>query len=339
MAGKRAWLWGGVLGLSIAVSVLISLRIGPAGLETADVWRAVWGRLTGAGGVPDWEVAVVWDLRLPRVGMALLVGASLAVAGAAYQGVLRNPLADPFILGVSSGAALAAVAGMLFGGRAGLYGVWGIPLLAFAGGLAGLAAVLRLGGMAGGMRNETLLLAGVVVQSFLGAVLTVLMLASAERLPGVMMWLMGSLANRDPALAAGVLPCFLVSLALLVAWARELNVMTLGEDQAAYLGVDVGKRKWKILVAASLAASASVAVSGIIGFVGLVVPHIVRLLAGPDHRILLPLSALAGGLFLLWADNAARAAVPGQEIPIGAVTAFLGAPFFAYLLRRSGRTR
>ncbi|MBX6395480.1 MAG: iron chelate uptake ABC transporter family permease subunit, partial [Alicyclobacillaceae bacterium] len=238
----------------------------------------------------------------------------------------------------SSGAAVGAVGAILFGGQSVLYGVSAVPLLAFCGGMAGLAAVFWLGALGGDrMRNEILILAGVVVQTFLGAILTLLMFVWNERLPNVLLWLMGSLSNRDPRLIWGVLPYLIIGFVLFMVWARDLNVLTLGEEEAAYLGVEVDRVKRRVLVTASLVTAAAVSVSGIIGFVGLVVPHVVRMLVGPDHRILVPLAALGGGVFLLWADNVARMAISGQEVPIGVVTAFLGAPFFAYLLRRAAR--
>lgn len=337
---RRSWMWVGVWLAAVALSLAASVAIGPTATDLDSLWRAI---LAGPGAkAPEaaggWVQAVVWEIRFPRAVLALLVGAALGAAGAAYQGVLRNPLADPFILGVSSGAALGAVAGILFGGQVGLYGLFAVPGLAFVGGLVGLAAVFWLGSIRGpGSRNNTLILAGVVVQSFFGAILTVLMVAASNRLPNVMLWLLGSLANRDPRLIWSLVPTTVLGLTMVWWEARNLNVLTLGEEEAAHLGVDVGAARLVILGASSLMTAAAVSVAGIIGFVGLVVPHVLRILAGPDHRTLLPLSALGGGVFLLWADNAARTLVPGQEIPIGAITAFCGAPFFAYLLHRQGR--
>ncbi|MDI3258003.1 MAG: iron ABC transporter permease [Kyrpidia sp.] len=335
MKTGRIWAWGVVLAGAAAVSLAASVALGPVPLGPAMVWRALAAGWSGGSAGPDWVRSVVWEIRLPRAVLALLVGASLGAAGTAYQGVLRNPLADPFVLGVSSGAALAAAGGILFGGQIGFYGLFAVPVLAFFGGLLGLGAVFWLGALGDGrMRNDTLILAGVVVQSFFGAVLTLLIYTSSDRMPSVMLWLLGSLANRDPRLVWSLSPYVLVGLTALWAQARNLNVLSLGEAEAAHLGVEVVRTRLMILAAASLMTAAAVSVSGIIGFVGLVVPHVLRLLTGPDHRTLVPLSALGGGVFLLWADNAARTLIPGQEIPIGAITAFFGAPFFAYLLRR-----
>lgn len=335
-ARKAMWMAG--MGGALLLSLLASLMLGSVDLPLSTVGRVLWGKMTGHVAEGDAVAqAIVWNLRVPRALLALLVGAALGAAGAAYQGVLRNPLADPYILGVSSGAALGAVLVLLTGWPQAHLGLFAVPLAAFGGGMAALLVTLRLGAIGGRLGRETTLLAGVVVQAFLGAALTMALAFSADRLPNVIYWLMGSLANRDPMLVAAALPYVLVPFVLLLLWARDLNVFTLGEEQAAHLGVETERRKTHILLAASLMTAAAVSVSGIIGFVGLVVPHVTRLLVGPDHRVLVPMSALAGAFVLLWADTFARTVLAGAELPVGAVTAILGAPFFAYLLRRSRR--
>ena len=336
------------------VSGLIACGLGsfpstPA--QTASALAQALGLPAGAPVDPALSVVVV-DIRLARVVLAWLTGASLAVAGTVFQGVLRNPLADAFTLGVSGGAAFGAsvailsglAGGAALGGLTGLSGGAGaLPLFALAGALLALAAVLALGraggGPSGGMRRETLVLAGIVVSTFLSALISLLKSLDEESVASIVFWIMGSFQGRGFEHVQLALPYMAVGLGL-VAWrARELDLLSLGESQARLLGLDAGRSRLWLLVGASLLSGAAVAVSGVIGFVGLVVPHLLRLVIGAGHRALLPASALLGGLLLLLSDVLARSILPGgAELPVGVVTALIGGPFFCLLLGRSAHT-
>ena len=272
---------------------------------------------------------IVLGLRLPRIAAGAVVGFALGAAGAVMQGLFRNPMADPSIIGVSSGAAVGAVATIAIPSAV----LLPLPVAAFLGALVAAFGVYLLATEDGRTPIATLLLAGVAVQTFLGAVISVLLLESGQSLNRAVFWLMGHLnytSWRDVGLT---LPVVLVGFGLLVAYAGELNVMLLGEEDAQNLGVDVERTKRLLLAVSAVVTGVAVAISGVIGFVGLIVPHVMRLLVGPDHRILLPTSALAGATFLVGTDTIARSMLGGAELPVGIVTAFLGAPFFLYLLR------
>jgi len=280
---------------------------------------------------------IVWEIRTPRAVLALIVGALLAMAGAALQGLLLNPLADPYTVGVSSGAALGAgVATMLGLGSA--FGGFAVPATAFAFAMAAMFAVYAIARSAGRVSIHSFLLAGIVVGSFLWAILSfVLAIAASDPADAqgkIISWLLGSFNAVDPWGYVGLAaPFALLGLILLFAFARDLNVFAMGEETAAHLGLETENLKIIIIGIASLCTSAAVAVSGIIGFVGLVVPHVCRRLFGPDHRALIPTSALAGATLTVLADLASRAILPPSGLPVGIVTALLGAPFFLYLLK------
>jgi len=274
----------------------------------------------------------VRDLRAPRALLAFLVGGSLATAGAGLQGLLRNPLADPFLLGLSGGAGLGAVLAIALGWG----GPWGLPIAAFAGALGAMMLVYRLGLVAGGTLDpRIMLLGGVAVGAFAAAVTTAIVsLAEATQLRNAFLWLWGGLSAASWQTVA-VLACYApLPLAVLAAAARPLDLLALGEEPARYLGTDVEPVKRRVYLAASLLTAAAVAVSGVIGFVGLVVPHLGRLLWGHRHRVLLPAAFLGGGTLLTAADTLARTVVAPRELPVGIVTALLGVPVFALLLRR-----
>jgi iron complex transport system permease protein len=322
---------GGLLAVLAGV-VLVSAGVGPVHVEAAVVARALLDALPGLSAeVPDTARVIVVGVRLPRIALGALVGFALAASGVVMQGFFRNPMADPSIIGVSSGAAVGAVLAIV----APLALPFGLELqaAAFAGALVTAFAVYAVASEGGRTPVATLLLAGVAVQTFLGAVISFLLLHAGESLERVVYWLMGHLAEAtwaDVRVAALAVPLTLV----LVAYARDLNVLLLGEGDAHSLGIEVERTKRILLAVASVVTAAAVAVSGVIGFVGLVVPHVMRLVVGPDHRVLLPTSALAGSAFLVAADTVARTAGGGAEVPVGIVTAALGAPFFLYLLRR-----
>ena len=322
----------------LVVVMIGSVSVGSVDLSVSVVWNIVLSRFGfGGSGEPGWTKAaetIVWDIRMPRIMLAALFGAGLGAAGTAYQGVLRNPLADPYILGVSSGASFGAAAFILFGGGWAVFGSWTLPFVAFVCGLLTLLAVYRLASMNGTIQVETLLLSGVVVQAFLGAGLSLLLSMSGEKMQNIVYWLLGSLTLSDWESGAVIAPYVFGGIAIMWLLTREMNILALGEHKAHHLGMNVSRVRLTLLVTASLAAGASVAVSGVIGFVGLIIPHMMRFVTGSDYRVLLPVSAVAGAILLVVADTAARTVLDPQELPIGVITAFLGAPFFAYLLRR-----
>lgn len=328
-----------LLGLAAFLSLVASVSLGSTSIPVVTTFKVITREIFGSLGrvLPaDWSEAtqaIVWQVRVPRAILAFLVGACLAMAGAAFQGLLRNPLADPYTLGVSSGATVGASLVMVLGWRLGTGGMLLVPLAAMAGRLATLALVYRLAEIGGRVQGETLILAGVVMSAFMSAIFSFLLTVAGDTLHQVVSWLMGSLALSGWLHVWLLLPYLLVGGLVTVALAVELNVLALGEESAAHLGVEVEKSKKALILAAALLTGGAVSVSGTIAFLGLIVPHVVRLLVGPDHRLLLPVSALAGGIFLLWADTLARLLLAPVELPVGVVTAALGGPFFAYLLR------
>src|ERR1700731_2494635 len=328
-------------GLAIAIAVLIAglllaLTVGRYPVGLGDVVHVVTAKLAGrAADVPPAVESVIWQVRGPRVIAAALVGAALAVAGTAFQGLFRNPLVSPDILGASSGAALGAVLGIFFS-----LGVVGIEGLAFLGGLLAVAAVYLIGSMLRGRDPIlVLVLTGVVIGALLGAgVGLVKYLADPyNQLPAMTFWLLGSLASTTVSDLVPLAGPVVVGTAVLVALRWRMNVMSLPEEEARALGVATGPLRIAIVVAATLVTSASVATSGIIGWVGLVVPHLARALVGPDFPRLLPAAALLGGGYLLFIDTLARVAAP-VEIPLGILTAVIGTPFFIWLLAGMQRT-
>jgi len=323
--------------LLLAVSIVVSLSIGSAGISIRDVWGILLHQLPwlADNSVPytPAEIAIVTQVRLSRILLAVLVGACLALAGTGFQGVLRNPLADPYTLGVSSGSSVGASFIILFGLQSAI-GMWTIPLIAFATGTLTLLGVFWLSRNKGVIHIETLILSGVIIQSFLGAFVSFMVSVSEGVVNQILFWLMGSLAMRSWEHVYMLIPFLAVGFPLLLAYGQSLNLFVLGERHAAHLGIHVERTKLIVLISSTLLTAAAVSVSGVIGFVGLVVPHLIRLLVGPDYRLITPLSAIGGGIFILWADTLARMALTPKEIPLGVVTALLGAPFFAYLLHR-----
>ncbi|WP_207588799.1 vitamin B12 ABC transporter permease BtuC [Halomontanus rarus] len=353
-----AWSLGlTVLLLAIAVA---SAALGPVRIEPVTVALAMLNAVvipsgveTGTWTVPllEWAVprpsleysrvfafevqrshqTIVGDIRLPRIALAATVGFGLAAAGTVMQGFFRNPLADPSIIGVSSGAAVGAVATIAFPALIPI----GLRPAAFVGAVLTAFLVYAIATEGGRTPVATLLLAGVAVQAFLGAMISYMLVHSGEGLRQAVVWLMGHLSNSTWNDVGLSLPFVLAGVLVLGAFTREMNVLLLGEEDAHHLGVDVERTKFLLLALASVVTAAGVAVAGVIGFVGLVVPHIMRLIVGPDHRILLPTSALAGASFLVVTDTVARAELYGMPIvPVGIITAALGAPFFLFLLKR-----
>jgi iron complex transport system permease protein len=324
----------GVLGLLAALLVFASLLAAKTGPVSVS-WPALGRVLTepGARAALPMESRILLDLRLPRVLLGLFVGAGLAVAGTTFQGLLRNPLADPYLLGVSGGAALGAVFVLTTGFAAGM--PLAVPVSACAGALVAVAAVWRLASGAGALPPTALILSGVVVSAFCSALVMFLTaVAPAGRVQGAVFWMMGSLASPPPGIIAAVGTIVTAGVGVSVLSGHQLNALSLGEETAAHLGVNASRVRLRLFFVASLITGAAVAAAGLVGFVGLVVPHALRALIGADHRLLLPASALAGALAMVLADTAARSLLPPAEIPVGVVTALLGAPFFLALLRR-----
>lgn len=325
-----------VLTGALLATVTLATAIGAVAVPPGETLRIILSRIGfgGTEGIRQTTVAIIANLRLPRVLLGALIGASLALAGVTFQGLLRNPLADPFTIGVSSGAAVGATLALLLRQRLQLDFPHMIPVFAFAGALLAMYFVYNLAKIGGQVPVVTLLLAGVVVSSFLSAVISLLMVFAGENMQGIFFWLSGGLIMRSWPQLWFVLPYLILGFTVLYAHARELNILLMGEEAAHHLGVKVETVKKILLVTASLVTAAAVSVSGMIGFVGLIIPHAVRIVTGPDHRVLMPASAMVGAIFLIWADVVARTSLAPQEIPVGIITAFVGAPFFIYLLRK-----
>ncbi|WP_159882701.1 FecCD family ABC transporter permease [Paenibacillus puerhi] len=338
---RKLMVWGGAaLGL-LLLAVTVALSVGSVRVPFIHVWSILFHHLPGMEGRIDvnWPTSseqIVWKVRLPRIVLGMLVGAALGLAGAAFQGVLRNPLADPYTLGVSSGASVGASFLILFGLQY-MFGEWSVPAIAFCTGAVSLLLVLLLARTDGKLRIETVILSGVVLQAFLSAMVSLMVSMSKQVINEIIFWLMGSLALRGWSYSLVMLPYLAVGAIILLGYGRAMNLFALGERQAAHLGVHVERTKLVVLVAATLITAAAVSVTGVVGFVGLLVPHLIRLLVGPDYRLLLPLSVIGGAIYVLMADTLARTLLAPTEIPLGVVTAFMGAPFFAYLLKRRKR--
>ncbi|HWI65208.1 MAG TPA: iron ABC transporter permease [Symbiobacteriaceae bacterium] len=329
-----------VILISIAlllVTLVIAGGVGAVRIPPLEVVRILLSRLPGVDMTPDWPEmngVIFWQIRLPRVLMGALAGMALSVAGGAYQGLFKNPLADPSVLGVSAGAALGGATAIAFLGHLQIKGVGAVPLFAFLGGLAAVTVVYRLAAVGRRVPVVGLLLAGVAVGSFsISLVSLILYLTNQQARDAIVFWMMGGLGGATWAKVGWLLPYIGVGVGALLFYWRELNALLLGEESALHLGVDVEFLKKVVLTAGTLLTAASVAFAGTIGFVGLVVPHVVRFLVGPDHRYLLPASGVVGAILLVLADTVARSAI-ASEIPVGLVMALLGGPFFLWLLRR-----
>jgi len=336
-ARTRLWLLASLLFL--AAAVLTGVLVGPVHLGVVNVVRATFAHLFGLhsplSGPDD---AILWELRLPRVILAALVGGTLAAAGAAYQGVFRNPLADPYLLGAAAGAGLGATVVVVYGPTSSITGDL-VPFGAFVGAALAVVVAYVLGRSAGAAAGPAaLVLAGVTIASFLTALQTFVQQQHVDTVQEVYSWLLGRLATSGWRDVGIVLPYAAVAWIVIIAHRRLLDVLSVGDDEAAALGVNVARVRLLVVAAATIATAAAVAVSGLIGFVGIIVPHTIRLLVGGSYRLLLPLSVIVGAGFLVFADVIARTIVSPAELPIGVVTAFFGAPFFAVVLRTSRRT-
>lgn len=280
------------------------------------------------------QEAVMMAIRLPRVIMGVLVGGALGISGTVIQGVFRNPLASPGLIGVSSGAAVGAALAIVFGFTA--IGIWTLPLVAFAGGLATAMIVYRFARRGGRTEATTLLLVGIAINALMGAIVSFLSFVSDDaQLRSIVFWMMGSLSASIWPFVWVILPSMVFSFVAMLRYSRTLNLLALGDAEARHLGVDTERARISCLALASVATGAAVSVAGIIGFVGLVAPHLLRLILGPDHRTLMPASAMGGAILLVLADLFARTVVSPAQLPLGLVTAFVGAPFFLYLIERT----
>ncbi len=321
---------------SIFLTVLVGTLgpIGPGNPERISLVDAVDAIFKLDGDYPAFYTSVFWDVRIPRVLLAGLIGAALACAGTAMQAVFRNPMADPFIIGVSSGAAVGGVSASLLGLTV-VVGTFTAPMLAFASALVTVLFVYKMGTVRGKVQVYTLLLSGVAVAAFLGAVVSFLIYFEREAYHKLIKWLLGSLADANWDIVSILVIPVGVGIFLVFLFGRELNALLLGEETAHNLGADPEFVKKLMLMTAALVTAGAVAFTGIIGFVGLIVPHMMRILVGADHRVLVLASTLFGATFLIWADAISRTIIPGQELPVGIITALCGGPFFLYLLRRS----
>lgn len=327
-----------MLGIILVATFLLSVGIGAVDVAPQQVVAIIVNHLGGHLDVTysQQQDAVVWAIRLPRVILAVLVGAALAVSGAALQGMFRNPLADPGLIGVSSGAALAAVTSIVL--NIAWFGAGTLPLFAFVGGLITALIGYSFARYNGRTEIVTLVLAGIALNTFAGAGTAVLSYAASDsELRAVVFWSLGSLGGATWSAVGSVVVFIVAGLLVAMRWGGALNLMVLGEREARHLGVDTERVRLTLIVVTALLTGATVAVAGVIGFVGLIVPHLIRLVAGPNHRILLPASALGGAILVLLADLIARTLVAPSELPLGVVTALLGGPFLLFLMLRARR--
>ena len=348
LAGLRSYRQSGVavrlalgasaLGLLTLATALISLSIGPVSIPASHVlWIVLSSVGIEAGEFARTEQLVIEQIRLPRIVVGAMVGAALGVAGTTMQGLFRNPMADPGIIGVSAGGALGAVVAIATG-LTGLFFL-ALPVMAFAGAVSAAFLVYGIAAVGGRFSMATLLLAGVAVNAFLGAIVSAIIILIPDNgaLREILFWLSGGLESRAWEHVQVSAPLILGGMAVVLLMARDLNLLMLGDGEARSMGVHVGFARAALLGAASMVTGAAVAVSGTIAFVGLVTPHVLRLILGPDHRVLLPVSALGGAVFVILADTIARSIVQPAELRVGIITAFVGAPFFIFLLIRNKR--
>lgn len=328
----RKMVMGYIVALIIlCISVWLGISIGSVEVPISTLWNT---------GADETATNILWKIRMPRVILAGLVGAALAIAGAAFQGLLKNPLADPYTLGVSSGASVGAVVTLFFGITTPILGIYTLPIFSMIGALVSLFIVLGFAKLVDHMmKMETLILTGIIVSSFLSSIISLMIALTGEELRQIISWLMGSVSMRGWPYVKMIFPFIIIGSLMLWVNRRELNAMLFGEERAKYLGVNVKRSKRLLLLGGSILTGSAVAVSGTIGFVGLVVPHMTRLMFGADHRHLLPLSFINGASLLILCDLLARTIIAPTELPIGIITSFIGAPVFAYIFFRQRRTK
>ncbi|WP_144788068.1 iron ABC transporter permease [Lysinibacillus fusiformis] len=313
----------------LIISIWCGVAIGSVHIPIEVLWNQ---------SVDETAANIFWKIRLPRVLLAGLVGASLAIAGAAFQGLLKNPLADPYTLGISSGASVGAVMTIFFNISIPVVGLYALPTFSMIGAIITMVVVMSFAKIVDrSLKMETLILTGVIFSSFLGSLISLMIALSGEELRQVIGWLLGSVSMRGWPYVQMIIPFVIVGSLMLWTQRRELNVLLYGEERAKHLGVNVKRSKYLILVGGSMLTGAAVAVSGTIGFVGLVVPHMTRMIWGSDHRHLLTLSFLNGATLLIICDLVARTIILPRELPIGVITAFIGAPVFSYIFYKQRR--
>lgn len=314
----------------LVASIIVGVTVGTVSIPVSTLWNRE---------ADPSHANILWNIRMPRVVLAGLVGASLAIAGAAFQGLLKNPLADPYTLGVSSGASVGAVMTLFFGISIPVLGIFTLPVFSMIGAFATMLAVIGFAKLVDrSMKMETIILTGIIFSSFLGSIISLMIALTGEELRQIIGWLLGSVSMRGWDYVNMALPFIIIGTFLIWLNRRELNAMLFGEERAKHLGVNVKQRKMMILAGGSMLTGAAVAVSGTIGFVGLVVPHMVRLIWGADHRNVLPLSFINGAALLVICDLISRTIIAPTELPIGVITAFLGAPVFAFIFFKQRRT-
>ncbi|HEY8363716.1 MAG TPA: iron chelate uptake ABC transporter family permease subunit [Tissierellaceae bacterium] len=327
-----------VLSIALVISIGFFSVIGTADISAVDVFRIVLSKLPfvknhiDISDIPNTHITIIWTIRLPRVLLGVLVGASLSVAGTAFQGLFKNPMADPYVIGISSGAAFGASIAIVLGINISIINISAISIFAFLGALGAVFLVVNISKINHRIPTTTLILAGITVSQFLTAIISLLMVLYSKDMAKIVYWTLGSLSGKgwEPLIKIS-LPV-IASIIIVNFFARDLNIMLTGDESAQSLGVDVEKVKIFMIVLGTFMVSMVVSISGIIGFVGLIIPHIARILFGPDNRILLPASALIGGIFMVLTDTVARTVISFMEIPVGIITALCGAPFFLYLL-------
>jgi iron complex transport system permease protein len=330
----RAISISGLLAVCTIIAIL-ALTVGSVEIPFKTVWQILISHLPLVNLQGDWSSTtdmIITGIRLPRILMAGAVGTALGVSGATYQGLFRNPLADPYLIGVAQGAAFGAVVGFVLPWAIG--GTYLIPILAFLGAVAAVSVVYFIARVGNNLPMTMLILAGVAIGSLLMSLTSYLTMISANKVHGILSWLMGSFSTSSWSQLGLISPYIIIGIGVIFLFARQLNVMQLDEEQAQQLGINVERTKIILLSAATLITAVAVCFVGTIGFVGIIVPHTVRLIWGPDHRLLLPLSAITGAILLILADTASRTIMAPSEIPVGVITAFLGAPFFLFLLRQ-----
>ncbi|MCS7139428.1 MAG: iron chelate uptake ABC transporter family permease subunit [Candidatus Nezhaarchaeota archaeon] len=337
-ARRRRWkLYTTLLVIALFITIILSTCIGSFFIPPTDVLKALLKPLNPLVDVDVVYEKIILTIRVPRVLMGCVVGAALSLAGALLQGMFRNPMADPYVVGVSAGAALGAALAIVLGFGFAVLGIAAIPTMAFMFAMIALVAVYNLSRVGGRVPVMTLLLSGIAVGMLLSAITSFLSMMAGEKLHGLYFWLLGNLAMARWDYVTISMPILIVCCIVAMLYARDLNIMLMGEETALTLGVNIEVLKLILIVVSSLATAIAVSFIGMIAFVGLMVPHIVRLIVGPDHRVLLPCSMLFGAIFLVTCDSIARVALAPAQIPVGIVTALAGGPFFIYLLRKRKR--
>ncbi|MHB1346646.1 MAG: FecCD family ABC transporter permease [Candidatus Humimicrobiaceae bacterium] len=332
-----------ILLIILFILIILSSASGAADLSIRTTVKTLFSAFPGAGNligtddISPQDFKVIFDIRLPRIFMAIIVGIALSGSGVIFQGIFRNPMADPYIIGVSAGAAFGATIGLLFLGSVRFLNMSITSILAFIGAVGVTFLVYNISRIKGKISVLTLLLSGVALSSLLSSMIAFILIYRTSDVAKVYFWIMGGLANSSWANFIVVMPVIVVILIVSSFFMRDLNVMSLGDERAIQLGVQTNKIKQILLILASLMTAAAVSVSGIIGFIGLITPHIMRIIVGPDHKVLYPSSAIAGGIVLLLSDTLARTLLSPREIPVGIITSIIGVPFFIYLLIKTKR--